>query len=164
MRLFLPSRWPPPHALRSSLCTPHLLPRLKAPHLLPPWLHSEQRTRTPREVKACEEIGVPFNANAIGGENVGVWPSACAIHPETVTRISTALAYYEPIKGQGNLVVIAGARAIRVIFQKNVSSKGVATDGVEYSKDRQLLVVSAKKEVILAAGTLYMFSRPIQAA
>ncbi|RDB20297.1 L-sorbose 1-dehydrogenase [Hypsizygus marmoreus] len=108
----------------------------------------------PQLVKACQEVGVPFNANAIGGENIGVWPSACAIHPETVTRISTASAYYEPIKGQGNLIVITGARATRVIFQKNVSSKGVVADGVQYSKDGQLLVVSAKKEVILAAGSI----------
>ncbi|KAF9467537.1 alcohol oxidase [Collybia nuda] len=104
-------------------------------------------------VKACEEVGIPFNPDAIRGNNTGVWPSSNAIHPETGARVSSASAYYEPIKQQSNLVVITGARVTRILFSEDSSSEVVA-ESIEYSKDGQVFLVSVKKEVILAAGSL----------
>ncbi|TFK43894.1 4-nitrobenzyl alcohol dehydrogenase-like protein [Crucibulum laeve] len=87
----------------------------------------------------------------MGGDNLGAWPCSLAIHPKTANRISSATAYYEPNKNKDNLVVITGAHATRIIFSSIQSGEAVA-ESVEYSKNGSIYTISAKKEVILAAG------------
>ncbi|KAJ3556339.1 hypothetical protein NP233_g12000 [Leucocoprinus birnbaumii] len=102
-------------------------------------------------IQALEESGIPYNRNAMGGESLGAWVASLAVHPETAKRISSATAYYEPNKHRKNLTVITGAHVTRI--QLNTSSGGnPVAEGVEYQKDGEKHVVSARKEVILAAG------------
>ncbi|XP_006463860.1 hypothetical protein AGABI2DRAFT_120653 [Agaricus bisporus var. bisporus H97] len=102
--------------------------------------------------KALEECGVPYNANATGGETMGSWMSAMALHPKTNTRVSSASAYYEPNKHRQNLTVITKAHVTR-IHMNTTSGKPVA-EGVHYETDGKMHVVSARKEVILSAGSI----------
>ncbi|EKM75819.1 hypothetical protein AGABI1DRAFT_131892 [Agaricus bisporus var. burnettii JB137-S8] len=102
--------------------------------------------------KALEECGVPYNANATGGETMGSWMSAMALHPKTNTRVSSASAYYEPNKHRQNLTVITKAHVTR-IHMNTTSGKPVA-EGVHYETDGKKHVVSARKEVILSAGSI----------
>ncbi|KAJ2935961.1 hypothetical protein H1R20_g1134, partial [Candolleomyces eurysporus] len=110
----------------------------------------------PAWAEAYKELGVPFNPTADGGENLGVWPGASAIHNETVTRITSATAYYGPNKGKRNLKVITSAHVSRIVFGKARDGKGLIATGVEYIVDgtNATTVVHAKKEVILSAGSL----------
>ncbi|RXW18833.1 hypothetical protein EST38_g7030 [Candolleomyces aberdarensis] len=133
----------------------------------------------PAWVEAYKELRVPFNPTADGGENVGVWPGAAAIHKETITRITSATvstlslvfsarvillthsirpikAYYEPNKGKRNLKVITSAHVSRIVFSKAQDGKDVIATGVEYvvNGTNSATIVHAKKEVILAAGSL----------
>ncbi|KAJ2918908.1 hypothetical protein MD484_g1504, partial [Candolleomyces efflorescens] len=110
----------------------------------------------PSWVEAYKELGVPFNPTADGGENLGVWPGAAAIHNQTVTRITSATAYYEPNQGKRNLKVITSAHVSRIIFKKARDGQGVIATGVEYIVDgtNTTTIVQAKKEVILSAGSL----------
>ncbi|KAG5652642.1 hypothetical protein H0H81_004197 [Sphagnurus paluster] len=108
----------------------------------------------PQFVKACEEIGLEYNKNAMSGNNIGLWPSANAIHPDTATRISSATAYYEPIKNQENLVVITGAQVSRIIFRDAALGDDHKAESVEYHKDDKIITISVKKEVILSAGSI----------
>ncbi|RXW18824.1 hypothetical protein EST38_g7023 [Candolleomyces aberdarensis] len=110
----------------------------------------------PAWVEAYKELGVAFNPTADGGENLGVWPGAAAIHNETLTRISSATAYYEPNRGKRNLKVITSAHVSRIIFSEARDDKGVIATGVEYIVDgtNSTTVVHARREVILSAGSL----------
>ncbi|KAF7761459.1 CAZyme family AA3 [Agaricus bisporus var. burnettii] len=102
--------------------------------------------------KALEECGVPYNANAIGGETMGSWMSPIAVHPKTRTRISSASAYYEPNKHRKNLTIITGAHVTRI--QLNTTSGKPVAEGVYYETNGKKHVVSARKEVILSAGSI----------
>ncbi|KAJ2935768.1 hypothetical protein H1R20_g1325, partial [Candolleomyces eurysporus] len=101
----------------------------------------------PAWVEAYKELGVPFNPTADGGENLGVWPGAAAIHKETITRITSATAYYEPNKGKRNLKVITSAHVSRIVFSKAQDGEDVIATGVEYIVDgvNSTTVVHAKK-------------------
>ncbi len=63
-------------------------------------------------------------------------------------RMSTARAYLAPAKSRRNLRVARGGLATRVLFDGN----GAA--GVELRRGRQLSRLSARREVILAAGAI----------
>jgi choline dehydrogenase-like flavoprotein len=61
-------------------------------------------------------------------------------------------AYYEPNKHRKNLTVITGAHVTRIRLNTTSAGNPVA-EGVEYQKDGKKYAASAKKEVILAAGS-----------
>ncbi|KAF5349174.1 hypothetical protein D9756_009352 [Leucocoprinus leucothites] len=103
-------------------------------------------------LKALEECGIPYNSNAMGGESIGAWVASLAIHPETSKRISSATAYYEPNKHRKNLTVITGAHVTQIQLNHVSTGKPIA-EGVEYQKEGKKYIVSAKKEVVLAAGS-----------
>ncbi|KXN86639.1 Choline dehydrogenase, mitochondrial [Leucoagaricus sp. SymC.cos] len=103
-------------------------------------------------IKALKESGIPYNTNAMGGESMGTWVASLAIHPETARRISSATAYYEPVRHRKNLAVLTGAHVTRIQLSTNSTSGIPVAEGVEYQKDGRKFTVLAKKEVILAAG------------
>ncbi len=63
-------------------------------------------------------------------------------------RCSAAKAYLKPSLGRPNLQVITGAQATRVLLD------GRRAVGVEYRRDGALHQVTARREVLLAAGAL----------
>ncbi len=60
-------------------------------------------------------------------------------------------SYYAPNKSKDNLNLLTGAEATRILFDRDEAGELVAT-GVEYSKDGELKIISAKKEVIVSTG------------
>ncbi|KII83632.1 hypothetical protein PLICRDRAFT_47109 [Plicaturopsis crispa FD-325 SS-3] len=115
--------------------------------IFPRWI-SEQHFNF---IEAFKALGVPYNRECNNGDNTGVWTNSCAIDPVSATRSSAATGYYEPNRSKSNLVTILGARATRVIFKSGDGNK--VAEGVEYIQDGKTIVATAKKEVILAAGT-----------
>lgn len=63
-------------------------------------------------------------------------------------RCSTAVGYLRPARNRGNLQVLVNAQATRVLFE------GRRATGVEYQRKGQRVRLSARREVILAAGAL----------
>ncbi|KAJ8519803.1 hypothetical protein ONZ45_g3288 [Pleurotus djamor] len=104
-------------------------------------------------VQAYEELGLPFNKDPSSGNNIGVWPSSNAIDLAS-SRVSSATAYYSPVKDQANVTVITGARVTRLIFRAD-SHDGATVDRVEYTvgDHDEILSVFVGKEAILSAGS-----------
>jgi choline dehydrogenase len=64
------------------------------------------------------------------------------------SRASTAEAFLKPARKRGNLTVVTGALASRVVFD------GKRAAGVEYRIGRKTLRAEAKREVLLSGGAL----------
>ncbi|MGO9155269.1 GMC family oxidoreductase [Mycobacterium sp.] len=63
-------------------------------------------------------------------------------------RCSTADAYLKPAMGRDNLSVLTDATATRVVFD------GTRAAGVEYQRDGQTWVATARREVVLCGGAV----------
>ena len=97
-------------------------------------------------MNASEEIGIPKVTDFNKGDNFG-----CGYFQVTVKnglRCSTSVAYLKPIKNRINLKVETKAHV------KNINFENSKATGVSYWKNNQLINVSAKKEVILSAGSV----------
>jgi choline dehydrogenase len=93
---------------------------------------------------ACQEKGIPFNADYNGAQQFGVSPSQVTqINGE---RCSASKAYLTPNLNRPNLTIITGAHTRRVVFR---DKRAV---GVEYQHRGQTSVIEAAREVILSAG------------
>ncbi|TDL20220.1 alcohol oxidase [Rickenella mellea] len=103
---------------------------------------------------ALGDLGVPKIQEALGGEDVGAWMAPAAIDAATQTRSYGASAYYVPIAGRKNLVVLTGAEATRIVTSK---ANGVVTaTGVEYLANGTATSVNLKAgaEVIVSTGAI----------
>ncbi|KAF8914726.1 GMC oxidoreductase [Mucidula mucida] len=101
---------------------------------------------------AMTSLGIAPSAESYNGNPLGHYPLQLSVHPELVIRSSSANSYYAPNKGKDNLNLLTGAEATRILFDRDEAGELVAT-GVEYSKDGELKIISAKKEVIVSTGS-----------
>jgi choline dehydrogenase len=97
-------------------------------------------------IAGAGELGVPRNDdfNGEGQEGVGYYQ----LFTRNGWRSSTAVAYLKPARRRANLRVETLAQATRVLFE------GTRATGVEYRQGGRLHVAKARREVILAAGSL----------
>lgn len=95
-----------------------------------------------------EKLGVRTNKEPMSGNNVGGFVSIASIEPTTVTRSYSATAYLQPNINKSNLVVLTGATATKVVFDKKVAI------GAEFIVGEEKYFVRANKEVILSAGSI----------
>ena len=104
-------------------------------------------------IDTWEKLGIPHNLDVNGGHVRGftVWQST--LDREATVREDAARAYYYPVQTRPNLHVVLNA-TVRKIVWKDVASEAIA-DGVEVT-DRNSVVstLTARREVILAAGSL----------
>jgi len=97
-------------------------------------------------MNASEEVGIPKVKDFNKGDNFG-----CGYFQVTVKnglRCSTSVAYLKPIKNRNNLKIETNAHV------KNINFKNTKATGVSYWKNNQLIKISAKKEIILSAGSI----------
>ncbi|KAF5020030.1 hypothetical protein F66182_7966 [Fusarium sp. NRRL 66182] len=106
-------------------------------------------------VQATGELDIDIAVDQANGHAIGGYFTPHNQDPKTLTRSSAREAYYETASGRRNLQIITGEQVTRVITKKNGSS--VRATGVEFAKtkDGARRVVSAKREVILAAGAVH---------
>ena len=97
-------------------------------------------------IAACEQAGIPRNANYNGAtqEGAGYFQSTL----RKGQRCSTATAYLHPAMKRPNLSVVTGAFATRILFE------GKRAVGVEYTRNGLVQQVRAKREVILSGGAI----------
>ncbi|KAF4995487.1 hypothetical protein FGRMN_5108 [Fusarium graminum] len=105
-------------------------------------------------VEAVGELGIDVLADQANGNAIGGYFCPHNLNPKTVAR-SSAQDYYSAVSQRKNLKLLTGHQVTRVVTKKNGSS--VKATGVEFAKDRgsSRKTVKAKKEVILAAGSIH---------
>lgn len=97
-------------------------------------------------LEACASTGVPRTRDFNGAETegAGFWQ----VTIRNGVRVSSASAYLRPVLRRRNLEVATGARATRILFS------GAAATGVEYLRGGSRLSATARREVLLCAGSI----------
>ncbi|XP_046386910.1 glucose dehydrogenase [FAD, quinone]-like [Ischnura elegans] len=95
---------------------------------------------------AARELGME-NEDTNGEEQLGFTILEGTI--KNGQRMNTAKAFLSPAKGRKNLHVLKAALATKIIFDDERRAVGV-----EYVKDGETLMVRARKEVVLSAGSV----------
>ncbi len=96
--------------------------------------------------EAADSLGIPFNPDYNGKAQFGA-----AYAQRTIAngrRQSAATAYLRPAKRRSNLRIKTNALAVRVLFE------GKRAIGIELKKGQSLKRVVARREVILAGGSI----------
>jgi choline dehydrogenase len=97
-------------------------------------------------IAAGTEIGIPRNDDFNGATQDGV--GYYQLTTRRGFRCSTAVAYLRPTRGRKNLTVATEAQATRILLE------GRRARGVTYRQNGRDVTVTARREVILAAGAL----------
>ncbi|KAA1478265.1 alcohol oxidase [Dentipellis sp. KUC8613] len=106
-------------------------------------------------IKAFNTLGIPTNANPPGGHAAGVYNLRRAIDARTGRRIDAANAYYTPEAAtRDNLEVLTGAHATKIVLAPAGNRGDFTATGVEFVVGGEKFTVRARREVVLAAGTV----------
>lgn len=100
------------------------------------------------------DIGIPFSADANGGDGWGAFIATSAINPTNWTRSYSRSAYIDSLPPRSNFDVLANATVTRIIFSN--TSGNITATAVEFAASRTdtKRTVNVTKEVILAGGAI----------
>lgn len=101
-----------------------------------------------------ESLGYPVNPDVNSGDTHGfdVWPMT--IDRDSDLRWDSARAYYYPVEGRSNLVILSGT-GLNIQWEEGEVDGAKRAAGVQYVDDNhQKTTLSVNKEVILSAGAL----------
>ena len=97
-------------------------------------------------------LGIQTNASHFSGSNVGCWTAVAAVTPDNKERSYSATAYYRPVSGRKNLVLLTEAIAQEVVLEKE-GQEWVAK-GVKFTHNGQDHTVNVAGEVIVCGGSI----------
>lgn len=97
-------------------------------------------------IKTGEAIGLAFTPDFNGAQSEGV--GIFQINTRNGVRASTANAFLRPALKRENLALRTRAHATRILFE------GKRAVGVEYVRGNKIIRVKARREVILAGGSI----------
>jgi choline dehydrogenase len=97
-------------------------------------------------IAAGAELGIPRNDDFNGAAQEGV--GYYQLTTRRGFRCSTAVAYLRPARGRSNLAVKTNAQATKIVLD------GRRTSGVVYRQGGREYTVAARREVIVAAGSI----------
>ncbi|KAG6852099.1 hypothetical protein C0991_003174, partial [Blastosporella zonata] len=103
---------------------------------------------------AALSAGVPENLDPDNGSILGVSNIARNVDFTKGIRMHAGNTYYAPIEGRPNLILLTDAQVTSINFDSHKSAGSLVAHGVSYVYGNQKYEVSAKTEVILAAGSL----------
>ncbi|KAK3986196.1 hypothetical protein QBC44DRAFT_361744 [Cladorrhinum sp. PSN332] len=101
-------------------------------------------------VDTIAALGFPASGDPFSGKFSGGYINALSVDSASRTRSDAATAYFEPAKSRPNLQVTTGALAEKIIFDTNGPLPKAV--GVQIQKGGVATTLTAKKEIILAAG------------
>lgn len=110
---------------------------------------SDQRNLLPLTkawIKACQEMGMPYNPDFNSGSQAGAGPFQMTAR--NGRRCSAAVAYLHPTVKRGNVKVHTGKKVLRILI-----TAGRAT-GIEYLDGNRVVTLHAEREVILTSGAI----------
>ncbi|KAI9740033.1 MAG: hypothetical protein M1818_004784 [Claussenomyces sp. TS43310] len=104
---------------------------------------------------ALTGLGISSSKDGAAGDAFGFYWGPSAERPSDETRSSARIGYYDSASNRTNLQLIAEQQVTRLIFSN--CSTGIHVDGVAFraSASAAEQIVSANKEVILAAGSIH---------
>jgi choline dehydrogenase-like flavoprotein len=105
---------------------------------------------------AYKSANVPLPKEQGSGNAVGAFWMPTALRPKTQTRSHAKNEYYDPVKSRSNLVVLTGQTVNEILFNNGFFT-GLTANGVQFKsrKDGSVKRVYAKREVIMAAGSVF---------
>ncbi|KAF9456641.1 alcohol oxidase [Collybia nuda] len=103
---------------------------------------------------SLESVGVPRKPDNSDGRPVGAFLCPTTVDARTATRSYSAPGYYAPNKDLPNLLVVTGVYVTKVDFTSGKGGLKRATS-VNVEKDGQVQTLSARKEIVLSAGTFH---------
>ncbi|CZR52186.1 related to alcohol oxidase, partial [Phialocephala subalpina] len=92
-----------------------------------------------------EITGDPFSGQSTGG-----YSNPSSVDPASKTRSYSVSGYLKPVRKRGSLKAMTGTPAQRIVFE--AAGENHTARGVEVLQDGKPIIITAKKEVILAAG------------
>jgi len=95
---------------------------------------------------AAEAAGIPRIADFNRGDNEG--SSYFKVNQRRGVRVNSAKAFLRPVAGRANLKVETGAHVARIVLKEGTAR------GVEFVQGDRRRTVRARREVILAAGSI----------
>ncbi|KAH8148810.1 uncharacterized protein LAJ45_07153 [Morchella importuna] len=99
--------------------------------------------------KAWKQLGIPYSRDGTNGNALGAFYFSNSVDPVTRTRSYARTAHYEPVKGRPNLHLLTGQTVTKLVIEgKKASAVKFAS-----SPTASTTTISAKKEIILAAGS-----------
>ncbi|KAF8604818.1 alcohol oxidase [Ceratobasidium sp. AG-I] len=98
-------------------------------------------------------LGVPQNLNPDSGDPFGLYNSATSVNRTTGKRAYAASTYYAYNAGRSNFVVLTGAQVTKINFANTTSKGKITATGVTFVSNSTSFSVTARKEVILSAGS-----------
>jgi choline dehydrogenase len=98
-------------------------------------------------LEACAQVGLSLNDDFNGPHQEGVGFNP--VNQKAGRRVSAAGAYLRPARGRGNLTVVTGAHATRVLMEGNRAV------GVEYVRRGRLQQARTGGEVVLCGGAVH---------
>lgn len=101
--------------------------------------------------EAFSSEGYPTPREHATGDAVGTLWIPTALEPKTQTRSDARRTYYDSVKSRANLKLVTGVEATEVLFDR-LTAKGVQFTNLA---DKTISKVYAKREVILAAGSVF---------
>ncbi|KAH0264418.1 alcohol oxidase, partial [Aureobasidium melanogenum] len=102
-------------------------------------------------IDTCRTLNLENTSDPLTGHAIGGHTSTCHITGDRHERSHAGVAYLDPVLNRPNLTVFTDALVRKLIIEDG--SSGPIVRGVSYSKHGVLHRVSARREVILAAGT-----------
>jgi len=114
-----------------------------------PWPVAQSRVHwevLDKIAEAATQMGVPLTEDFNTGDNEGVGP--VHVNQRNGVRVSAATAFLKPVRNRPNLRVETGVMTEKVLFE------GKRATGVRFSMAGKMFDVSARREVILSAGSI----------
>jgi choline dehydrogenase len=97
-------------------------------------------------IAACESMGIPRNGDFNGASQEGA--GYFQLTSRNGFRCSTAAAYLRPARRRRNLDIVTRALTARIVFESRRAA------AVRYYLGNQLFEARARREIVLAAGTI----------
>ncbi|KAF8492466.1 GMC oxidoreductase [Gautieria morchelliformis] len=108
--------------------------------------------------QTLRNMGIKAIHDPYSGDITGTWAANSTFDPKTFSRSYAATAFYQANENRPNLTVLTGATVARLLFADRRSpNDNLTATGVEFlsgSDKPQAYVVHARKEVIVATGTI----------
>lgn len=101
-------------------------------------------------VETFEKLGYPRGDDLWSEGSVGAFSNLASIDPATWERSQAANRYYDPIKHRKNIHVLCNATVEKILFKEG-STEAI---GLRYRHNSVTKSITARKEVIIAAGAL----------
>ncbi|KAI0007193.1 alcohol oxidase [Xylariaceae sp. FL0662B] len=104
-------------------------------------------------IEGLETLGFPYS-DPFSGTVCGPFDNPESVDPKKKQRSFSANAYLEPALDRANLTVLTSSTVTRILLKK-MGLEDVIAEGVQIStRDGLSRIITARKEVILAAGTI----------